>query len=206
MRPSSTARDRGRGKRRDLHVPLVGEPGLEHRAAAVATRHRQRVRLRLLEQAGSLEVGHDALARREAIEAAIGRRNFVVEHRVGREDVDERQTVTAPDLVVVEVVPGRDLDAAAAERGIDVVVGDDRDQSSGQRQPDLASDEVTIALVVGMHRDRRVAQHRFGSRRGDDEVTAAHPRAGSADARAGPLPAQPRPRGRRAPCAAPGPS
>ncbi len=58
----------------------------------------------LLEQARGLEVGHDALARLEAIEAAIGGRHFVVERRVGREDVDQRQRVPTPDLVVVEVV------------------------------------------------------------------------------------------------------
>ena len=32
--------DRRLGERRDAHVPLVGEPGLEHGAAAVAARHR----------------------------------------------------------------------------------------------------------------------------------------------------------------------
>ena len=55
------------------HEPLVGEQRLEHRVAAVAARHHELVRLDALEQARGLEIGDDALARLEAVEAAVGR-------------------------------------------------------------------------------------------------------------------------------------
>ncbi len=79
--------------------------------------------------------------------------------------------MAASDLVVVEVVPGCDLQATAAKRGIDIVVGDHRDEASGERQPDAEPDKVTIAFVVRVHCDRGVAQHRFRSRGRDDQVT-----------------------------------
>ena len=85
--------DRGLGERRDLHVPLVGEIGLEHGAAAVAARHLELVLLDLLEQPGGFELGDDALARLEAIEPAEALGRVLVERAPRREDVDLRQLV-----------------------------------------------------------------------------------------------------------------
>ena len=173
MRPSSTARIAGSasGAIRTYHWSV--SQGSSTAPAAVAARHLQRVRLDLLEQSGRLEVGDDALARLEAVEAAIGGRRRVVQRRVGGEDVDQRQAVALADLEVVEVVRGRDLHAAAAECGVDVLVGDDRDRAIGQRQADRAADEVTVALVLGMHGDRGIAEHGLGARRRDHDVAAA---------------------------------
>jgi len=77
------------------------------------------------------------------------------------------------DFVVVKIVRRRDLDAAAAERRIAVVVGDDRHETAGERQPDLLADEVLVALVCGVNGDGRVTEHRFRTRRRDDHVAAA---------------------------------
>ena len=84
-------RDRRRCERGDLHVPLVGEVGLEHRAAAIAARDGEPVLLDALEEAGGLELRHHALARLEAVEAAEALRHGVVERRARGEDVDQRQ-------------------------------------------------------------------------------------------------------------------
>ncbi len=65
---------------------------------------------------------------------------------------------------------GRHLDDAGAELGIDELIGDDRDRAAGQRQPHLEAQEILVALVVGVDRHRRVAQHRLGPGRGDDHV------------------------------------
>jgi len=81
--------------------------------------------------------------------------------------------VALADFVVVEIVRRRDLDAAAAEGRVDVVVGNDRDRPVDERQADLTTDEVAVALVVRVHGDRGVTEHRLGSRRGDNEVSGA---------------------------------
>ena len=104
MRPSSTALIAGSasGAIRTYHWSV------SHGSSTAPLRSPrgtvQRVRLDLLEQAERLEVGDHALARLEAIEAAILLRHFVVERRVRVEDVDQRQVVPLADLVVVEVV------------------------------------------------------------------------------------------------------
>ena len=68
------------------------------------------------------------------------------------------------DLEVVRVVGGRDLDRAGAEFGVDVGVGDDRDAAVLERMRELGADEMPVALVIGMHSDRGVTQHRFQTR------------------------------------------
>ncbi len=165
--------DRGCRERRDAHVPLVGEPGLDHGAAAVAARDREAVRLDLLEEAGGLEVGDDALPRLEPVEPAIGGGRLVVDLRVRRQDVEQRQAAALPDLVVVEVVRRRQLHAARAEGGVRELVGEQRDLAAGERQRERRAVEAAVALVVRVKGDGDVAEHRLGARRRDRDVALA---------------------------------
>ena len=83
------------------------------------------------------------------------------------------QVVPLADLEVVRVVRRGHLDRAGAERRVDVLVGDDRDPPAGQRQLDLGADQVLVALVVGVHRHRGVAEHRLGPGGGDHDRVVA---------------------------------
>ena len=88
-------------------------------------------------------------------------------------DRRHRQAVPAADLEVVGVVRGGHLDRAGAERRVDVVVGEDRDSPADHRQLDVAADQVPVAVVVRVHDDGGVAQHRLDARgRDDDRVVA----------------------------------
>ena len=112
--------------------------------------------------------------------------------------------VPLADLEVVEVVGRRDLDRARAFLGIGVFVRHDRDQATDKRQPNLPSDQMPVALVIGMDRDRGVAEHGFRPRRGDRHplVRLLAPRSRPPDSRSnkggrsdfgrGPSPAPPR--------------
>ena len=60
---------------------------------------------------------------------------------------------------------GRDLERAGAELGVDVLVGDDRQQPADERQDRRLADQARVALVAGVHRDGRVGQHRLGADR-----------------------------------------
>ncbi len=140
---------------------------------AIAAWHHQFVWVDLLQQVQGLEVFDDLLAGIETIQAAVFDGHFVIEARVFGQDVDHRQVVALADGVVVEVVGGRDLDAAAAEVWIDVVVGDDRDHTACQRQGDLFADQVLVTLVVRVYGHRGVAEHGLRTGGGDDDVAAA---------------------------------
>ncbi|MDT4793166.1 hypothetical protein FQZ97_256800 [compost metagenome] len=178
------------GQRLGGDVPLVGEPGLDDGAGAVALGHFQRVVVDLLEQAGGLEVGDDLAARVEAVEMGIGGRQAAVhlgvdaaievEHLGGGqyggvlvEDVDQRQVVALADFIVVEVMGRGDLHAAGAELAVDVVVGDDRDTPAHQRQLDEGADQRLVALVFRVHGHGGVAEHGFRTGGGDHQVVLA---------------------------------
>src|SRR5690606_2577070 len=53
------------------HEPLVGQPGLDDLAGAVAAWDLEAMRLRLDQQAGGLQVGQHRLARGVAVQAAV---------------------------------------------------------------------------------------------------------------------------------------
>ncbi len=71
------------------------------------------------------------------------------------------------DLEVGGVVRGGHLQEAGAEVPLDVLVGDDRQVASHQRQDRRASDQLAVALVVGVDRHRGVPQHRLRAHRRD---------------------------------------
>ena len=81
--------------------------------------------------------------------------------------------VALPHGVVVEVVCRRDLDAAGAELRVGMFVGDDRDTATGERQFDQFADQVPVALVLGVHRDRAVAEHGLRAGGGDHQMALA---------------------------------
>src|SRR6185312_2243309 len=88
-----------RGERGNLHVPLVGEVRLEHRARAVAARHLEAMFFDAFDEAGRLELRDDTLARLEPVEALEARGHVLVQRRARSEDVDLRQPVAQTDLV-----------------------------------------------------------------------------------------------------------
>jgi hypothetical protein len=81
--------------------------------------------------------------------------------------------VAPAHLVVVEVVRRGDLHAARAERGIDVLVGDDGDAAARERQNHLSSDEFFVALIRWVDGDCHVAQQGLGPRGGHGEALQA---------------------------------
>ena len=173
MSPFSTARIGRLGQRPRLHEPLVGEVGLDWRVRAVAPGHRHPVRLGAREQAPRREVLDDLRPRLEAVQPPVAFRRVVVDPRIPGEDVDPLQAVAFAHLVVVEVVGGGDLDAPGAELRVDHLVGDDGNAALGERKLDHGADEAAVAVVVGVDRDRGVAEHRLRARGRDLHVAAA---------------------------------
>jgi hypothetical protein len=84
---------------------------------------------------------------------------------------DLLEPVGAADLEVVRVVARSDLERAGAELGVDVLVGDDRQPPSDERQDRVLADQPRVALVVGVNRDRGVGEDRLRPDRRDRDRT-----------------------------------
>jgi hypothetical protein len=77
--------------------------------------------------------------------------------------------VPPADLEVGGIVGRRHLDGAGAEGWVHRLVGHDRNQPVGEREPQLLASEVAVAIIFRMHRDGSVAEHglRAGGRDGE---------------------------------------
>ena len=82
---------------------------------------------------------------------------------------DLLETVRAADLEVVGVVTGCDLQGSGPELRVNVLVRDDRQAATDERKHAVPAHEVAVPLVVGIHRDRGVGEHRLGPDGGDGE-------------------------------------
>ncbi len=172
--------ERVHGQRLGVHIPLVGEPGLDHHAGAVAVRHLMLVRLDGGDQSARLHGGQHGFARflaRQAVQAfkRLGeivvldhalQEGFVLAHQNARfriQNVDQRQFVAGADLEIVEIVRRRDFHRARPLFRVGIFVGDDGDEAPDQRQHHFSSMQMRVALILGMHGYGRVAQQRFGT-------------------------------------------
>ena len=97
-------------------------------------------------------------------------RSGVDDSAPGVQDRDHRQRVAQPDLEVVGVVSGRDFDRPGAEFGIHVIVGDDDEWPVEEGVRQGATHQVAVALIVRVHRDSGVAEHRLDPGSGDHDV------------------------------------
>ena len=75
-------------------------------------------------------------------------------------------------LKVIRIMGRGDLHAARAEFFIHIFVCNHRNLPIRQRKLQHFSDQILIALISGIHRDRRIAQHRFRACGGNLHKTA----------------------------------
>ena len=78
--------------------------------------------------------------------------------------IDLRQVVPQPCFEVVGIVCRSHLHRTGAEFRIRQFVGDNRDLSIHQRQPDFLPLKMLVALILFVHRDCGIAQHGLRTR------------------------------------------
>jgi len=164
--------DSGLGQWRHAYEPLQRNPRLDDGVAALAVSHRVMVRLGFHQIAGRVDGLQQLPAGLEAVQPGkrprLGAHGGVVVH-----DVDERQPVARPDLIVRRVVRGSHLHSTGAEGRIHRLVSDNRDQPANDRQPHLHADHVLVALVIRVYSDRRIAENGLRSCGGDGDRARA---------------------------------
>ena len=126
--------------------------------------------LNLIKQPEGIKVFDDLLASNGSVHALISLRGRFVNRGLGCKYIDQRKAVTGAHLVVVEVVGGRDLDAAGAEFAVDVVVGNYWNFSTNQGQHDVLAYKVGIPLILWVYGDCCIAEHGFGPGGRDHQV------------------------------------
>ena len=129
--------------------------------------------LDLYEKSLCFEIGYHSLSRFISVHTRVLAAVLLVDRSVVVHDVEYRQVVAQSHLVVVGVMSRGDLYNAGSEVHFNILVGDDRYLSVGERQLHGLADNVLVSLVVRVNRNRRIAEKRFGTRGGDLHEAAA---------------------------------
>ena len=188
--------DRGLGQGRGVDIPLVGQPGLDHHARAVAIRELDDPVLDPVEMARPLPA-----ARRRACAPRSGRGRSI-RPGSGRRRSGRRAPRASSMLSISAGLKPARLPTSKSLKSWPGVILTAPEPSSGSAcssatigtslpvigRRTLRADQLLVALVVGMDRDRHVGEHRLGPRGGDVDHAASRPRADSANARNGPAP------------------
>ncbi len=159
--------DRRLGELLHAHEPLQRDQRLDALPGAVRVGDLVLVGLLAHDAAFRPQRRHHRRARlhhrepREALARLGGHAPVLTDHR------DLVEFVALADLEVVGVVRGGDLQLAGAEVHLHVLVRDDRQMPSDERQDRGATDELAVALVLGVDRHRGVPQHRLRAHRRD---------------------------------------
>ena len=72
--------------------------------------------------------------------------------------------MTLADFKIVGIMRRRNLDDTGPLRRVRVLIRDDRDRTVHDRQHHLPPDQTLVPLILRIHRERRIAQHRLRAR------------------------------------------
>ena len=164
--------DRLFGQRAHLHEPLLGDERLDDAARAIAMADGVSMGLDFLDQPGRFHVLDDAPPRLGDLQPGVLPR-VIVEPPIGKKNVDELQLVALTHRIVVGIVRRSYFDHPRAELGAHKRIGDNGNLAVHERQHAALPDQVRISLVLGIHRDGAVAEHRLGPRRGHNGMARA---------------------------------
>ena len=156
-------------QRLHFHEPLRRNARLHNRFAAVARAHGMRVFGNVVHQTQFFQIANHPRPRHKPLEARIFSRGFV-HVRVVRHHVNLGKSVPLAHLKIVGIVRRSDLHHARAEFAVHISVRNDRNLAIHQRQKHFLPDQFLVTFVLRMHRHRRIAQHRLGTRRRHHQI------------------------------------
>jgi len=156
-----------------LHEPLAGKHRLNDGAAAVAVADGVGMVLCLQEGVFRFQVPHDFFTALVTVQTPVARPGLFAHLSLLVDDDDLGQLVTPAHFKVVGVVGRGDLHRAAAEGGVDILVGNNRHLAANQGKEQGFSDQVFISLILRVHRHGDVTEHGFRPGGGHHHAAAA---------------------------------
>ena len=125
------------------------------------------------DQSGSVEIGHHGDLRLGDGEPPVGLGRIGGNAAILANHLNGLQPVAAHDLEVVGVVRRGHLQRTGAKCRVHMTIPDDRHLTARQGQRDGLAHHVAVTLVVGVHRNRGITQHRLGTHGGHHDLARA---------------------------------
>mmetsp|Transcript_3095 Transcript_3095/g.9184 ORF Transcript_3095/g.9184 Transcript_3095/m.9184 type:complete len:352 (+) Transcript_3095:1410-2465(+) len=155
------------GKTLHLDEPLLAHQRLDNLPATLRPRDSLRVWLILNAQTARHQILPELFPRHEPVQTLV-LSGVPIQRPVVVHDVDELQVVPLPELVIVNIVPRRDLQCTGSKLHIHVRVGNDRNRPParhGHHRP--PPEQVPESRILRVHRQRRIAKNRLRPCRGN---------------------------------------
>src|SRR5579885_2172708 len=163
--------DCGLCQRLHPHKPLFGQNRFDHGLAAAANTDAESVFFLFFQKASGAKVVEDLFASFVTVHAFV-RAAILRDARLFIQNPQFRQVVALSYAVVIRIVRGGYFHSARAKVRIDKFIGDDRDHAFEQREHKPAANGPAISLIRGIYGDGCIAEHRFGTRCGNGDITA----------------------------------
>mmetsp|Transcript_5897 Transcript_5897/g.11421 ORF Transcript_5897/g.11421 Transcript_5897/m.11421 type:complete len:400 (-) Transcript_5897:471-1670(-) len=154
------------GHTASLDKPLGAHKRFNHLPSTLRPGDALHVRLGLNGNTHLLKVAPKLFARFKAIHALVLSAVFI-ECGIAVHDVDGLKICSLSNLVVVGIVPWRNLEAPRAKLHIDIVICDDWYLSVLRRHKNALAHKVLVPLVFGVDTDCCIAEDSLGARGGD---------------------------------------
>ena len=139
-----------------LEEPLHRKLGLDGHIGTFRIPHIIDVILLFFQQIRLFEVQHDLLAHRKTVHPGVLAAQLV-ERAVVVEHIQALQLVFHADIVVVDIVGRRNLEASRPEILVHIAVLDHRHFPIHQRHNHMLAAQPVVTLVIRVHADRRIA-------------------------------------------------
>ena len=166
----------GRSRQRfRIHIPLYGEARFNRHARTLTMRDHMRMGFDLFDQFQFFQPCDNRLPRRKAILPGQTAHKSVIGNAISggemRADLFQHhapfgiqhgwhgQIMAPPDLKIIEVMCGRDLDGARSLFGIGIFIGHHWNGTAQQRQDHALADQILEARIIRMHGNGRITQH-----------------------------------------------
>src|SRR5579884_2929238 len=164
-------RDRSCGSFRERCGCVPPQPRGLRALAAAANTDAESVFFLFFQKASGAKVVEDLFASFVTVHAFV-RAAILRDARLFIQNPQFRQVVALSYAVVIRIVRGGYFHSAGAKVRIDKFIGDDRDHAFEQREHKPAANGPAISLIRGIYGDGCIAEHRFGTRCGNGDITA----------------------------------
>ncbi len=157
-----------------VHPPLQHGKGFNDHAASLRATRCKASWFDLRKETEFFEVFDDLFPRFVAVHAHEFRRTGIHHRCFEADDLNALKVVSNTTLKVVGIVSRRDLHGPGSLGGVGQNgVCNNRDFPAHDRQENHLSDQMLVALVIGVYRHCGIAEHGFRPRRSHHNVAAA---------------------------------
>ena len=159
------------GKRFHFNKPLFRKTWLNRNMRAFTVANFMNMFFNFIKQAKFLKIFDNSLATNITIHTLVFFRNAIIHAGIFIHDIQEFKFMAQPDLIIVRIVSGGDLNCTCSKFHINVRIFNNGNLAISQRKKNSFTNEVSVTLIFGINGNGCIAQHGFGAGGCNNKIT-----------------------------------